>query len=128
MFSSSDYLKFASISFGYLALFLSPIIYAAVVAGFPSKVAKRFRFALVCGALSYGTAMLVEAALTPLHMVAVYLAPSWEDAGYTTAPLFFAGIAKYSYVLSSIAGVMVAVWLPIHLRKQVWAKVYPSGT
>lgn len=127
MFTSSEYLKFASISFGYFVLFLSPIFYAAIVASFPSKLSKRFRFAMVCGALSYGAAMLVEAALTPIHMVAIYLAPSWEDAGYVTAPQFFAGVAEYSYVLSFIAGVIVAAWLPIYLRKHVWAKIYPQG-
>lgn len=125
MFTTTEYLKFAAISFGYFSLFLSPILYASIVANFPQKLSKRFRFALVCGALSYGTAMLVEAALTPFHMVATYLAPSWDDAGYVTAPQFFAGVAEYSYVLSMIAGVIVAVWLPIHMRKHVWAKIYP---
>ena len=112
-------------SFGYFVLFLSPILYAAVVANFPSRLSKRLRFALVCGALSYGSAVLVEAALSPIHMVAIFLAPSWEDAGYVTAPQFFSGVAEYTYVLSFIAGLIVAVWLPIHLRKNVWPRIYP---
>ena len=128
MFTSSEYLRFATISFGYFVLFLSPIFYAAIVASFPSRLSKRFRFALVCGALSYGTAMLVEAALSPIHMVAVYLAPSWEDAGYITAPQFFSGVAEHTYVLSFIAGLIAAIWLPIYLRKHVWARVYPVRT
>ena len=70
--------------------------------------------------------MLVEAMLTPIHMIAIYLAPSWDDAGYETAPEFFYLVAEYSYVLSFIAGLIVAVWLPIHMRRHVWPKVYPS--
>ena len=72
--------------------------------------------------------MLVEAALSPIHMVAIYLAPSWEDAGYITAPQFFAGVAEYSYVISFISGVIVAIWLPIYLRKHVWEKIYLLGS
>ena len=127
MFTISDYLNFSAISFGYVVLFLSPIIYAAIVANLPSKLSKRTRFSLVCGALSYGSIMLAEAALTPIHMAAMFLAPSWQDAGYEDISRFSYVASEYSFVLSGLVGVVVAIWLPIHMRKSVWQKVYPSS-
>jgi hypothetical protein len=70
--------------------------------------------------------MLVETMLSPIHFIVIYLAPSWDDAGYETAPEFFFLVAEYTYVLSFIAGLIVAVWLPIHMRRHVWSRIYES--
>ncbi|MEO1018103.1 MAG: hypothetical protein AAFY56_10465 [Pseudomonadota bacterium] len=126
MFTVSEYLGFTAISLGYVALFLSPIIYAAIIANFPTKVSKRMRFSLVCGALSYGSIMLAEAALLPVHMVAMFLSPSWHSSGYESLANAFYVASEYSFVLSGVAGIIVAIWLPLHIRKTVWHKVYPT--
>ena len=93
MFAISDYLSFSAISLGYIVVFLSPIIYAAILANFPSKLPKRAQFSLVCGALSYGSIILGEVALLPIHLAAIFLAPSWHASGYLE-------IAKYSIIAS----------------------------
>lgn len=114
MDSTSQYLQYAWSGLGYVALTLWPILYAAIVASFPSKLSKRFRFALICGAVSNGASILVAAALKPIQMIAI-LTP-WEDAGFA--------YLMFPYGLPFIAGLAVAIWLPIHLRKRVWSKIY----
>ena len=89
MFAISDYLNFSVISLGYIVLFLSPIIYAAILANFPSKLLKRTQFSFVCGALSYGSIILAEVVLLPIHMAAMFLAPSWHASGYLEIAKYF---------------------------------------
>ena len=128
MLTPLEYVKFFSLSIGTVVLFLLPVVYAAIVAHIPSKLSNRFLFALICGALSYGTAALIDIVVfIPIGDIATYLAPGWHDAGYSAAPMLFSYASEYSGVLEILAGGVVAIWLPVYMRRSVWSKLYPSS-
>lgn len=124
MFNAQDYLYATALGSAIYLLALSPIVFAVIVAWLPGqRPDRKWMFSITCGVLAYGSIFLVEILLLPFDMVATFLAPSWEDAGYTVIPNAFAFVARHSFWLSALAGVVVAIGAPFFLRRTIWPKI-----
>ena len=124
MFEPIDYLKSFALGTAIFLGFISPILFAAAVSLLPgARPDKKFAFSIVCGVLAYGSMTLTWILLTPFDMVATFLAPMWEDQGYIAVPAFFAFVAKNAEFVSIAIGILVAVSVPIYLRRKFWSRI-----
>jgi hypothetical protein len=128
MFDAIDYLKSFALGSAVFLMFVSPILFAAAVSIFPgNKPARKFMFSVVCGVLAYGSTFLTWILLSPFDMVATFLAPMWEDQGYVAVPAFFALVAESAEIVSLVVGILVAVSVPIYLRRSLWSRIFPNA-
>ena len=126
MLEAQDYLYGIALGGGLVLLMLAPVIYAGIVAFWPGqRPARKLLFAVVCGLLAYGAACLTYVLLTPIELIAIYFAPNWQDQGWETIPKAIGIAAQAIDAVSLTVGVLVALAVPIHIRRNVWAKIYP---
>lgn len=119
-----DYAYALVLGAGLTSLLALPVIWALIVAVYPgARPSRKLWFVAVSASLAYGSACLVEVLFYPADLVAVYLAPEWQDRGYTIAPSIIAFLVENHFWLSLAVGLVVGSVGPIMLRRKIWSRI-----
>lgn len=104
-----------------------PLWFAWIVA-WRSGMTRSLRrsFAMVCGLLTYGVVLMVDALFLPFDMFTTFAAPSLINAGHdATANVIVLVSREVGTWVGAACALIVAVALPVKLRLR-WPAVYAT--
>jgi hypothetical protein len=116
----SQYLIVIAIVIGVVMVGALPLLIAGIVMLVPKRLARKRRFVVVAGALSYGFTCFVALLFLPLFLLGSWISAELDVDGHSDLAFALDFIAKYSVLALLAAGVVFAVIVPIYLRRKWW--------
>jgi hypothetical protein len=116
----SQYLIVIAIGIGVVIVGALPLLIAGIVMLIPKRLARKRRFVVVSGALSYGFTCFVALLFLPFFLLGSWMSAELDVDGHSDLALALDFIGNYSVLALLAAGVVFAVVVPIYLRRKWW--------
>ena len=116
----AEYLVVIALGIAIVAVAALPLFIAAVVMLIPHRLARKRRFVVVSGALSYGFTCLVALVFLPFFLAGSQVSAQLEVDGHTASATATDLVVRFGSGLLSVCWLVCSVAVPVYLRRRVW--------